>query len=285
MMGQRCLANRVQRVDIKMSKRDSALFHVVEIHERFSCQPITAFDAVPQKDVVETWEHQHDTVSYGTTDWIRSWPGHLAGIEVSDDFERFNQRNDLFTRAFWDPQVQSKDTDAFFASYRIEASPRRGDGFSHKDFALRNAAWAVSDMVSERSASAGKREGFQAPLEPTNDICPDAYKIDDVPAFTDELKEIAKLFGADLVGVCELDERWHYSSRVDVRDFSEANNELPQDITHVIVLGHGMDASLVRSYPSALAAPPPGLSTLAKRPSSFNSPPISATWVTPQWHP
>ena len=183
----------------------------------------------------------------------------LAGIEVSDDFARFSQRNDLFTRAFWDPQVQSKDTDAFFASYRIEASPRRGDGFSHKDFALRNAAWAVSDMVSERSAATGKREGFQAPLEPTNDICPDAHEVEDVAAFTRELKEVARLFGADLVGVCELDERWHYSSRVDVRDFSEADNGLPQDITHVIVLGHGMDASLVRSYPSALAGAATGL--------------------------
>ena len=52
-----------------------------------------------------------------------------AGIEVSADFEPFVQRNDLFTRAFWDPTVRNKDTDGFFASYRIEAAARRGDGF------------------------------------------------------------------------------------------------------------------------------------------------------------
>ena len=45
-----------------------------------------------------------------------------AGIEVSADFEPFVQRNDLFTRAFWDPTVRNKDTDGFFASYRIEAA-------------------------------------------------------------------------------------------------------------------------------------------------------------------
>ncbi len=37
-----------------------------------------------------------------------------AGIEVTDAFEPFEQRNDIFTRAFWDDSVRSKATDAFF---------------------------------------------------------------------------------------------------------------------------------------------------------------------------
>ncbi len=48
--------------------------------------------------------------------------------------------NDVFTRAFWDDGVRSKDTVAFFASYRMEAAPRRDGGFQTRDFALRNAA-------------------------------------------------------------------------------------------------------------------------------------------------
>jgi len=50
-----------------------------------------------------------------------------AGIETTPEFTRFAQRNDIFTRAFWDPTVKTKQTDAFFASYRMEAAPRRGD--------------------------------------------------------------------------------------------------------------------------------------------------------------
>ena len=50
----------------------------------------------------------------------------LSGIVVSDKFERFKQRNDIFTRAFWDDTVKSKKSDAFFASYRIDAAPRKG---------------------------------------------------------------------------------------------------------------------------------------------------------------
>ena len=91
-----------------------------------------------------------------------------AGIEVTDAFEPFEQRNDIFTRAFWDDSVRSKVIDAFFASYRMEAIPRRGDGFTQKkDFALRNAFWLISDIVSERTAGEGRREGFQRRLPVT----------------------------------------------------------------------------------------------------------------------
>ena len=138
-----------------------------------------------------------------------------AGIEVTPDFERFTQRNDIFTRAFWDNSIRSAKTDAFFASYRIEAAPRRGDGFGQRDFALRNASWLISDVLTNRGA--------------------------------------AEVFGADLCVFTVLDTRWLYETRVDTRDLSAAPNDLPPGLTHVIVLGHEMEEDLVATYPSALA--------------------------------
>jgi epoxyqueuosine reductase QueG len=176
-----------------------------------------------------------------------------AGIDVTDDFERFTQRNDIFTRAFWDERVKSKHTAKFFASYRMEAAPRRGDGFTQRDFALRNAAWLISDIVSNRRASEGLREGFQAPIQPDTPVAKDALEIDDPAKMTAEVKRIAAFFGADLCGVTDLDERWLYTARVDTRDFSEAAHDLPEGMTSVIVLGHEMEQDLVATYPSALA--------------------------------
>ena len=176
-----------------------------------------------------------------------------AGIELTDSFERFEQRNDIFTRAFWDPSVRSKQTAAFFASYRMEATPRRGDGFSQRDFALRNASWLISDIVSNRSAEKGQREGFQAPVACDTPVAEDQVAVDDPEAMAREVKRIAQFFGADLCGITDLDERWLYSSRVDTRDFSSVPNELPSGINSVIVLGHQMDEELVATYPSALA--------------------------------
>ena len=176
-----------------------------------------------------------------------------AGIEVTDDFERFIQRNDVFSRAMWDDSLQSPKTNAFFASYRMEAAPRRGDGFSQKDFALRNAAWLISDVVSDRSAKDGRREGFQAPIAADTPVASERLDITDPSAMATEVKHIAKFFGADLCGVTNYDERWLYESRVDTRDMSDATNNLPQGLTSVIVMGHQMEEDLVATYPSALA--------------------------------
>lgn len=176
-----------------------------------------------------------------------------AGIEVTDEFERFTQRNDVFTRAMWDDSVKSKQTEKFFNSYRMEAAPRRGDGFTQRDFALRNAAWLISDVVTNRFADQGRREGFQAPISDDTPVAPEAMEIDDPARMAQEIKRVAAFFGADLCGVTDLDERWLYTSRVDVRDMTEAPLDLPDGVTSVIVLGHEMDRELVATYPSALA--------------------------------
>ena len=182
-----------------------------------------------------------------------------AGIEVGTDFEPFSQINDMFTRAFWDDKVHSKKTDAFFSGHRVAANPRKAEGFRQRDYALRNASWSVSNMVSSRGMAEGKREGFQAPIEEGGPIAPGKMEIEDLSSHTREVKRIAKLFGADLVGITDFDERWHYSSRVDTRDFTEAASELPDGLSNVIVMGHSMNHDLVATYPSALASASAGL--------------------------
>jgi epoxyqueuosine reductase QueG len=175
-----------------------------------------------------------------------------AGIETTPEFERFSQKNDIFTRAFWDKTVQTQKTDAFFASYRMEAIPRRGDGFSQKDFALRNASWLISDIMADRFSSDGRREGFQAPLSNDTPIADQKVKFKSPAQASSDIKKVASFFGADLSGITTLDDRWLYSKRVDARDMSEKDIGLPEGITHVIVLGHEMDYEMVKTYPSAL---------------------------------
>ncbi|TMM55110.1 reductive dehalogenase [Sulfitobacter sabulilitoris] len=176
-----------------------------------------------------------------------------AGFDVTDEFERFSQRNDIFSRAFWDVTVRTAQTDAFFASYRMEAAPRRGEGFTQRDFALRNASWLMSDIITDRHAAQGRREGFQAAISDDTPVAPRQITVDDPAAMRAEIKRVAAFFGADLCGVTQVDERWHYADRVDTRDLSAAPNDLPPGMTSVIVMGHEMDRGLVDTYPSALA--------------------------------
>lgn len=200
------------------------------------------------------WPSNRTDISERRQHWARRYgeSDREAGIETTDEFEPFQQRNDVFTRAFWDDRVRSKRTQAFFGSYRIEAAPRRGDGFTQRDFALRNASWLISDIISNRSAETGEREGFQAAISNDTPISTDVMEVEDPAAMNAEIKKVARFFGADLCAVTDLDERWLYDTRVDARDASSAPNELPEGVTSVIVLGHEMDESLLATYPSAL---------------------------------
>ncbi len=194
-----------------------------------------------------------------------STPEHLlasdrdAGFEIGPEFERFDQMNDMFTRAMWDPKVQSKDSDGFFSSYRMEAAPRRGEGFAQRDFALRNAAWIVSDVISNRSAGDGRREGFQGHILNDTPVAADQVELRAPEREASEIKRLAKLFGADLCGITHFDLRWHYTRRPDTRDMTPIPDPLPEGLTHVIVMGHAMDFDLVETYPSALAGAATGL--------------------------
>lgn len=187
-----------------------------------------------------------------------------AGIETTHEFTPFSQRDDMFTRAFWDETVHSKKTDAFFHSHRVAIAPRRAEGYRQRDLALRNSAWAVSNMLSGRAGDKGKREGFQAAIEEGGPVSPDRVEFEAPQKATAEIKKIARLFGADLVGITDNDPRWMYTGRVDTRDFSETDHALedgtdPAALPHVIVMGHAMRHDLVATYPSALGSASAGL--------------------------
>ncbi len=181
------------------------------------------------------------------------------GFDVSDQFVPFNQMDDMFTRALWDESIKSPLTEAFFNSYRMEFAPRRGEGFTQRDFALRNASWVISDIISNRASQTGKREGFQAAIDYDTPVNPVQVPLREPAQESAGIKRLARLFGADLVGITEVDPRWHYANRVNTKDLTPAPNQLPDDISHVIVMGHAMNADLVNTYPSALAGTSTGL--------------------------
>ena len=74
----------------------------------------------------------------------------LTGFEVGDDFRRFDQRDEIYCRSQWDPQVKSKKAKSFFQGYFMpDARSRRTDGFSQRDYALRNATWHVTNVLRD----------------------------------------------------------------------------------------------------------------------------------------
>lgn len=177
-----------------------------------------------------------------------------AGFEIGENFQRFSQRNDAFNRAWWDEAVMSPLVAAFYGAH-LDPQPRKADGFTQWDYALLNSAWSVARDFAARGRQTGRREGF---LDPFQSFLPQSENQADLPSIeetTARIKQVAKFLGADMVGITEYDERWVYTHSAEIGSTREARpNELDGQFNSVIVLAHGMDYDLVRTYPAALAA-------------------------------
>ncbi len=184
----------------------------------------------------------------------------LAGFEVLEDFERFSQVNDVFARSFWDVTVRTEKAERFYATYRRPLEKwRTANGFTQRDYALRNASWHVSDIFTELFQDQGRRDGFLDPLSMLREGPEQKVVLESSTETTAEIKHIAKLFGADIVGVAQLDERWIYTERFDHVSGAGKANTLPDGLTHVIVIGQAMDDELIKTAPSALSGAATGL--------------------------
>ena len=184
-----------------------------------------------------------------------------TGFRVLSSFKKFNQRDDIFCRSRWDPDVKSDKAEAFFNGYFMPlARSRKTDGFSQRDYALRNAAWHVTNIFRDIVRhGTGRKEGFLDHFTTHDEGWDEPYVFKDSEQATHDLRKVAKLFGADLFGVCEFDDRWMYSKIYDDRTNDSKPSDIPEGLPSVIVIGESMDIGLTRTVPSALSGSATGL--------------------------
>jgi len=183
-----------------------------------------------------------------------------AGFDVLEHFERFSQKNDIYSRAFWDPEVRSERTDRFFETYRTPLKKwKTAEGFRQKDYALRNASWHLPDIFAELKESENRREGFLDPFTVHRDGPAERVPLDSPEETSREVKHVAKVFGADLVGITGYDPRWVYTHAYSRLGETEKPQELPDDLPHVIVIAQEMDRGLIDTVPSALSGTATGV--------------------------
>jgi len=179
----------------------------------------------------------------------------LAGFDVLDDFERFNQKDDVFRRSWWDDEIRSEASALFYATYREPLQNfRSADGFTQKDYALRNAAWHVSDIFTElKEGSEDRREGFCDAFTVQREVAAARMEFPSPSAAAGEVKRVALGFGADLVGVTNNDERWLYTHKFADASGTERANDISTALPYVVVTAQSMDYDLIRTVPSALS--------------------------------
>lgn len=175
-------------------------------------------------------------------------------------FERFSQVDDVFRRSVWDDRIRDDKVDQFYETYqRPLAGWRKARGFRHRDYALRNAAWRIPDHFDSTGVGDDRRDGFLDPLSQLVDSAEERFEAGTPEEASAEIKQVARVLGADLVGITSHDERWVYSERFSPDTMVGKPNELGEGLTNVVVVGQAMDPDLIATAPSALAGAATGI--------------------------
>lgn len=177
---------------------------------------------------------------------------------IAADFERFDQKLDIYNRAHWDPAIDPKD---FFTSYNMgECVFRKSEGFTQWDFALRNASWHLADWTAElKEPTEDRREGFSDYYTLHRPGARDRAPVTTPEETTERIKKAARFLGSDLVGVCEIDKRWVYSRNYSRITKESKPLELPEGMDYAIVTAVPMDFELSKTYPSSLGGSATGM--------------------------
>lgn len=173
--------------------------------------------------------------------------------------ERFDQRNDMFRRSRYDPEWVER-AGRFYDPFPVRVRDRAGYG--HEDYALSEAAWHVEDTCA-RGCQGSNHDGLYAWEGPDPVIAqvPAGLKVDlSHPAgAARKVKRAARLFGASLVGICELDRRWLYSHVSDDLTGEHRQLEIPDRFRFAIAMAVEMDYALIQTSPAGGAAAATGL--------------------------
>lgn len=153
--------------------------------------------------------------------------------EIVGDLKPFPRRMTTFSRVHWDSGCIGYGKKR---KNRKELIAEGKPGYSRVDFAIQSASWAIQSKIgysSENTKGAEKK---------------DRYEPQDLSEFTEQVKDAAKLYGAALVGVCEVNPLWLYANE------KGAPISLPKGVDKAIVIAVEMDPEWIKLSPTAASA-------------------------------
>lgn len=202
----------------------------------------------------------------------------MKGLTISEweekyivgDVKRFDQKNHMFIRPGWDP-----DLNRLLEDWSFTGGARKKAGYRLEDQALRWASNRGTMMTlfnsfkpnPSPSSNAIKKtmSGGKSGMPALGYSPPEGVKADvsDTKKVTSMIKKAALWFGADLVGICKLDRRWVYSHTYEGQPFMGRGSdlvkgkskpqEIPEEFQYVVVMAFEMDYEMMKYMPTYLA--------------------------------
>ena len=147
-------------------------------------------------------------------------------------YQRFDQQHDLFSRLSWDATLREN---FLFEAPKAAVKRMKANkpGSSRLDFAFSTASWTVASTLGTMSGSIdGAHRGLYS-IAPLPDSFMSTFPLTQMGPWEPEnlspqdvsviVKKAARFYGASLVGIAEVDERWIYS-----RSYGSAFTYVPE---------------------------------------------------------
>jgi epoxyqueuosine reductase len=158
--------------------------------------------------------------------------------------KRFDERNTAFSRSAWDKEYQAE-----IAAAMARAKPDTWETFEGRALtagAIYVDATAGSFHPNYHGYNGYVRDygglfGWEDTVNKTQ------FPIPSRDWMTDRIKKVARFYGADLVGICEIDRRWVYSHYFERATGNYEKLEIPYK--YAIVIGLEMDWKLINQSP------------------------------------
>lgn len=173
-------------------------------------------------------------------------------------YRRFDQKNDIFCRYLWDKDLKTYQNN--FADDMLKNIKEDNEGYTHFDYAFSKASWTVYNRFSFAFSWEGDTS-FEEDWY-GNKLRVQKYQIKDPEEFTAKLKKVARFYGASLVGITKLDEKWIYqkaAKRSEQKFLGSYPIHFSENINKVIVVAVEMDPQGLSTTPTLPACAATGL--------------------------
>ncbi len=171
--------------------------------------------------------------------------------------ERFDQKNDMFKRTRWDPDLREMARQLWG-----EAMPSEKEGFTRTDIALLNAGYFVERNFAHGNFihDSGLYSWYTEPTARVRRIVEEAAPVVGEPAeMSRKVKKAARFLGADLVNIGLLDSRWIYSHSFHFVTREHKKLEIPEECRYTVVIAIEMDYTAMKVSPTCISRATVGL--------------------------
>ena len=178
---------------------------------------------------------------------------------ITGPIQRFDERNTAYSRGDRGDIPSLRETFERGLKTKGEQNIR---GYTREDYALLLAGRAIDTLVRRTAFSRDSLPArYPIPVEP--------IPVPDLAKMSHKVKRVARWFGADLVGICELNRLWIYSHWGDhnakLSQMAEPGDplEIPEQYRYAVVIALEMDYGDVQRSPAVAPSVDLGYSEMA----------------------